>query len=92
MDELRGIRERIDDVDRKIVNLLAVRAGLVAEVIAFKRSHHMGVVDRQREEEMLDRIGEVAKGEGLDPRVARQVLRTVIDAFTLLEAEELEPD
>lgn len=92
MEGLGGIRDRIDDVDRKIVSLLAVRAGLVAEVVAFKRSHHMGVVDRQREEEMLARIGEVAEGEGLDPRVARQVLRTIIDSFTLLEAEAMEPD
>jgi hypothetical protein len=41
---------------------------------------------------MLARIAELAKGEGLDPRVAQQVLRTIIDGFTLLEAEELEPD
>jgi chorismate mutase len=41
---------------------------------------------------MLQRIGEVAAEQGLDPRIARQVLRAIIDAFTLLEVEQLGPD
>ena len=52
----------------------------------------MGVVDRAREDAMLSRIADTAKDLGLDPRVAQQVLRTVIDGFTLLEVEELGPD
>lgn|GEM_PF-6935858 len=30
--------------------------------------------------------------EGLDPRIVQQVIRAVIDAFTVLAVEELEPD
>ena len=52
----------------------------------------MGVVDRGREDDMLVRIGDLASARGLDPRIARQVLRAVIDAFTLLEVEELGRD
>ena len=89
---LDDIRLRIDDVDRRMVALLAERARLVDEVVTFKRVNHMGVVDRQREERMLARIAEVAREEGVDPRVAQQVLRAAIDGFTLLEAEELGPD
>ena len=37
-------------------------------------------------------IEQLAKDAGLDPRVAQQVLRTIIDGFTLLEVEELGPD
>jgi chorismate mutase len=90
--ELDQIRERIDDVDRRLVALLAERAQLVEEVVHYKRSNRMAVVDRGREDRMLARIAEVAKDAGLDPRVAQQVLRTIIDGFTLLEVEELGPD
>ena len=90
--DLDQIREDIDDVDRRLVSLLAERARLVEEVVHFKRAHHMAVVDRAREDRMLARIAEVAKDAGLDPRVAQQVLRTIIDGFTLLEVEELGPD
>jgi chorismate mutase len=90
--DLSEIRHRIDDVDQRLVALLAERSRLVGEVVHYKRAHHMGVVDRAREDRMLDRIGALAKDEGLDPRVAQQVLRTIIDGFTLLEVEELGPD
>lgn len=90
--DLDEIREKIDDVDRRLVALLVDRACLVEEVVHYKRAHHMAVVDRAREDRMLARIAEVAKDAGLDPRVAQQVLRTIIDGFTLLEVEELGPD
>lgn len=90
--DLGDIRHRIDDVDRRLVALLAERGRLVDAVVHYKRAHHMPVVDRGREDEMLDRIGSTAEAAGLDPRVARQVLRTIIDGFTLLEVEELGPD
>lgn len=90
--DLAEIRRQIDDVDRRLVSLLAERGRLVDGVVRYKRSHHMGVVDRGREDEMLARIGLLAKDNGLDPRVAQQVLRTIIDGFTLLEVEELGPD
>jgi chorismate mutase len=41
---------------------------------------------------MLARMAETAREHGVDPRVAQQVLRTIIDGFTLLEVEELGPD
>jgi len=90
--DLNEIRRQIDDVDHRLVMLLAERGRLVEGVVRYKRAHHMGVVDRAREDRMLARIADLAKAEGLDPRVAQQVLRTIIDGFTLLEAEELEPD
>ncbi len=75
-----------------LVGVLAERSRLITEVIEYKRRNHMAVVDRGREDEMLARIGDLAAADGLDPRIARQVLRAVIDAFTLLEVEDLGPD
>lgn len=90
--DLSDIRRRIDDVDRRLVLLLAERARLVDAVVAYKRSRHMAVVDRGREDAMIARIGRTAIEAGLDARVAQQVLRTIIDGFTLLEVEVLGPD
>jgi chorismate mutase len=90
--DLASIRQRLDVVDRRLLEVLGERARLISEVIAYKRARRMQVVDRAREEQMLARI-EALAGEGdLDPRIARQVLRAVIDAFTILEVEQLGPD
>ncbi|MDQ6837694.1 MAG: chorismate mutase [Actinomycetota bacterium] len=90
--DLSEIRHQIDDVDRRLVALLAERSRLVGGVVRFKRARRMAVVDRGREDEMLGRIADTAREAGLDPRVAQQVLRTIIDGFTLIEVEELGPD
>jgi chorismate mutase len=90
--DLEAIRARLDVVDRRLVDVLTERADLISEVIRYKRAHAMRVVDRPREEQMLDKIETVAAEGGLDPRIAHQVLRAVIDAFTLLEVEQLGPE
>ena len=88
-DGLADIRRRLDDLDTRLGQLLIERGRLIGEVIAYKEAHGMGVVDRDREDEMLARIEAIASEGGLDPRIARQVLRAVIDAFTLAEVEQL---
>jgi chorismate mutase len=90
--DLEMIRDRLDIVDRRLVDVLAERSRLINEVVRYKRAHSMKVVDRDREERMLLKIGEIAAESDLDPRIARQVLRAIIDAFTLLEVEQLGPD
>ncbi|MHB1508233.1 MAG: chorismate mutase [Acidimicrobiales bacterium] len=90
--DLDEIRRHLDAVDRKLVEVLRERSRLIEEVIDFKRARNMAVIDRAREDLMLDKIEGTASAAGLDPRIARQVLRAVIDAFTLLEVEHLGPD
>ena len=89
--DLDDIRARLDIVDRDLVAVLAERSRLITEVVHYKRAHGMAVVDRAREDRMLDAIEDTARAAHLDPRIARQVLRATIDAFTLLEVEELGP-
>ena len=89
---LQDCRRELDAIDVALVQVLARRSRVILEVIRYKRANSMPVVDRGREDRMLDGIEGVASAEGLDPRIARQVLGSVIDAFTLLEVEELGPD
>jgi isochorismate pyruvate lyase len=83
------LRSELDDLDRQVVMLLAKRAEVIQEVIDFKRSNSVGAVDKRREDEMLTRIEAIASEANLDPRIARQVLRSVIDSFVMMEQAEL---
>ena len=67
----------------------AERGALIEEVVRYKRANAMPVVDRAREDRMLARLASRADARGLDPRVVTTVVRAVIDAFTLVEVEEL---
>jgi isochorismate pyruvate lyase len=89
---LQESRTALDALDVALVQVLARRSEVIRDVIRYKRARSIAVVDRDREDRMLADIERVATAEGLDPRIARQVLPSVIDAFTLLEVEELGPD
>jgi chorismate mutase len=91
-DDLTEVRRRLDALDGQLAQILIERGRLIREVIDFKRAQRVGVVDRRREDEMLLRIEGLASDGGLDPRIARHVLRAVIDAFTLMEVEQLGDD
>ena len=87
--ELPAIRAELDLLDDRLVGILAERSALIDQVVRYKRIHGVAVVDGPREDDMLKRIEAQATSAGLDPRVARQVLRAIIDAFTLVEVEHL---
>jgi isochorismate pyruvate lyase len=92
VSSLQDSRAELDALDVTLVQVLARRSKVILDVIQYKRANSLAVVDRDREDRMLAGIEQIAVSEGLDPRIARQVLRSVIDAFTLLEVEALGPD
>ena len=90
--DLAESRRRIDVLDDRLIEVLADRARVVADVVQYKRAYDLGVVDRAREDRVLADVERRAEKIGLDPRIARQVIRAVIDAFALIEDEELDPE
>jgi chorismate mutase len=89
--DLADFRRRLDDLDTQLFALLLERQAIIREVIAFKKPRGLPAVHTDREDAMLERAVDIAETTGLDPRVAQQVLRAVIDAFTMLEVEQLGP-
>jgi monofunctional chorismate mutase len=80
--ELDAAREAIDAIDAELIRLLARRAEYVTQVAQYKEQHGLAVTDTGREQRMLARITQLAEAEGLDPGIARAVLRTIIAEFT----------
>jgi chorismate mutase len=88
-DGLEDLRRELDDLDTQLMALLLDRQTVIRKVIEFKKPRGIPAVRLDREEAMLARASDIAATSGLDPRVARQVLRAVIEAFTLLEVDHL---
>ena len=88
-DSLADFRRELNNVDTQLMALLLERQALIRQVIEFKKPRGIPAVHADREEAMLARASGIAVRTGLDPRVARQVLRAVIDAFTQIEVEQL---
>ncbi|HEX4017126.1 MAG TPA: chorismate mutase [Frankiaceae bacterium] len=80
--ELDAARVAIDAIDAELIRLLARRAEHVIQVTQYKEQHGLAVTDPDREKRMLVRTTELAEAEGLDPGIARAVIRTIIAEFT----------
>lgn len=83
-DELVALRQRIDDIDHQILELLAARLSAVLEVGEYKRQHRIAVYDPERERRMLDRLTRDAPPP-LDAETVRRVFERLIDESRRLE-------
>ena len=68
MDELKELRNEIDQIDRQIVELFRQRMDVTHRVGEYKATHGIPVLDQNREREVLMNKGELA-GEELRPAV-----------------------
>lgn len=77
-DNLDSIREKLDEIDRTILEALAQRQGLVKEVSELKLKNEQGIRDLEREEQLLNRIRDLAHEVGLDRYFAEHLFREII--------------
>ena len=53
---IKKLRERIDEIDEEIIQLLKKRMGRSKEVGKLKEELHIPVEDKKREKEIIDRL------------------------------------
>lgn len=86
--QLNALREKLDRVDRELVEAAAERQRIVSEIGRLKHSSDRQLRDFRREREVLAGVRAHAEGQGLDPDVAESLLSTLIEAsLTRQEAE-----
>ncbi len=83
LDELRN---NLSSVDKKLVELIAERQKIVAEIGKSKLTSGTGTRDYAREKDVLDMGREQAEALGVDPDLAEGILRQLIR--TSLESQE----
>jgi chorismate mutase/prephenate dehydrogenase len=78
--DLAALRAKLDDVDARLIALAAERQRIVAEIGRLKRQDGRQLRDYARERQVLERAVANARREGLDPALAEELLRQLIDA------------
>ncbi|MFI8747546.1 chorismate mutase [Pseudomonas sp. NPDC077186] len=81
------VRENIDQIDRKIVALLAERGTFVTQAAAFKKTTDE-VKAPARVEQVISKVKSLAQEHGADPVVVEKVYRAMISAFIGAELKE----
>ncbi|MCH2135622.1 MAG: bifunctional chorismate mutase/prephenate dehydrogenase [Phycisphaerales bacterium] len=75
---LQRLRDGIDEVDRSIVDLLAKRHALIAEVAAVKRTTGVPIKDPGREASLLEARRSQATVDGLSPDMVEGLFRLLL--------------
>ena len=63
MKDLSLLREEINEIDNKIIELWKERMNACLSVAQYKKENNIPILDAQREEELLDRISNLAGDE-----------------------------
>lgn len=86
-NELETARLQINSINAQLVKLLTQRFAAVATVNDYKVAHHLPVLDQQREQAILQRIGD----QVTDPALAHSIqaiFREIMKQSRLYENEQ----
>lgn len=71
------LREKINNFDTKIVDLISKRQALMPSVGLYKKQNKIPINQPQREKEILIKIGEMAKEHDLSPNMLENIFKTL---------------
>ena len=84
MDEIKPHREAIDRLNNEIIERIAERQRKALAIGAIKKRYGKPVVDKSREQAILDNIKAKAPAHGIDPdaleRVFKEIIRLCVEA------------
>jgi chorismate mutase len=86
--EFAELRRQIDDIDQKILELVAARVRVVLEVGEYKRQRGMGVYDPARERNLLEHLASLAPAP-LDGDTVRRVFERLVDESRRIEQHHM---
>jgi chorismate mutase/prephenate dehydrogenase len=75
---LEDLRQRVTDIDRRLITLVAERKAVSEEVARVKRATGRSTRDYERERDVILGVRAVAAERGVSPELAEQLLRLLI--------------
>ena len=85
-EKVRELRERVDEVDRELIEALSERARIVQEIKAIKARAGAPVYDPRREEEILQSVVERNPGPIYDSSM-RDIFELILHRIRDLEIQ-----
>jgi len=87
-EQLKALRDRLDQVDAGLVEMAAERQRIVSDIGRVKQGHGRQLRDFRREREVIELVRHKAEREGLDPAVAEDLLKRLIEASLTRQEQE----
>ena len=78
--KLKLIRQKIDKLDDKLLNLIKIRTNLVTGVLKQKRYKNQ-IIDKARIKEILKLIKKKSISRKIDPKLTKKIWKNIIRAY-----------
>ncbi len=88
-DRLEEFRVLIDDVDRRIVDLLNERTGVVEDIGRVKREAQLPIYEPKREDQVFANVMESNRGP-LSEEAVRRIFERIIDEMRTIQRVRME--
>ena len=84
-NSIEEIRDEIDKIDLKILDLISDRKDLVTEVVKLKKRDQ--IIDKKRIDFILDKLSSEAKKKGLPESLVQELWNHMIKGFIMYEEQ-----
>ncbi len=78
--KLKLIRQKIDKLDDKLLNLIKIRTNLVTGVLKQKRYKNQ-IVDKSRIKQILTLIKKKSISRKIDPKLTKKIWKNMVGAY-----------
>ncbi|NOY70154.1 MAG: bifunctional chorismate mutase/prephenate dehydrogenase [Deltaproteobacteria bacterium] len=82
---LERLRDKIDEIDQRLVDLLAARKEIVNRVVAEKKAANLPVYHPAREEDIISARRDQARQAGIDPDHIEELFRLIMRQSRLVQ-------
>jgi chorismate mutase/prephenate dehydratase len=59
--DIKKVRDKMDEIDKKIILLIAERFSFLPDVVAYKKENNLPTQDKERERELINKCIERGK-------------------------------
>ena len=87
MDDLTDFRKSLDQIDARLIELLAQRFEVCREVAKYKKLNKVPMMQPDRVKAVQERCAELAKSHSVSPDFAREMYALIIGEACRLEDE-----
>jgi chorismate mutase len=87
---LQTVRNSINEIDEKIIELMAKRTQLAPEIATLKFSLDMDIMDSSREKDVYAKTREISEKYGFDSEIAVKVMKILIEQNKELQIKQFE--
>lgn len=89
-ESLTQVRDKIDEIDVALIQLIALRQDYVDQAVRFKRTVK-DVEAPERVEDVLTKVKALANEQAVDPVLVETIYRQLIQHFIQRELKEIRP-